>query len=129
MSRAHCAPRGRFDYITYPGGEKGFVKTGEDILIYGHDLLIDPKFGYLSLKVFDNQGTPCAFSMTYFNGEVPEGDSFAVKVLVNTNDFVRLGWPKWKPEKVADLTLRIHYLDCSGKGAHDSFSHEVKILR
>lgn len=67
--------------------------------------------------------------MTYFNGEVPEGDSFAVKVLVNTNDFVRLGWPKWKPEKVADLTMRIHYLDCSGKGAHDSFSHEVKILR
>ena len=122
-------PRGRFDTITYPDGEKGFVKIGEDILIYGHDLLIDPKAGYLSLKAFDSHGTPGAFAMTYFDAEATKGDPFAAKVLVNTNEFVRLAWPKWKPEAVADLTLRLHYLDCSGKGAHDSFSRPVTILR
>lgn len=33
-------PRGRIDYVTYPGGEKGEVKFGEDVIIYGHDLTL-----------------------------------------------------------------------------------------
>lgn len=33
-------PRGRIDYVTYPGGDKGEIKIGEDILVYGHDLAL-----------------------------------------------------------------------------------------
>lgn len=32
--------RGRIDYVTWPGGEKGEVKFGEDIVIVGHDLTL-----------------------------------------------------------------------------------------
>ena len=35
-------PRGRIDYVTWPGGEKGEVKVGENILIVGHDLTLAP---------------------------------------------------------------------------------------
>ena len=31
-------PRGRIDYVTYEGGEKGEVRFGEDVIIYGKDL-------------------------------------------------------------------------------------------
>lgn len=33
-------PRGRIDYVTSPGGEKGEVVFGKDIVIYGHDLTL-----------------------------------------------------------------------------------------
>ena len=33
-------PRGRIDYVTWPGGEKGELKFGEDIVIVGHDLTL-----------------------------------------------------------------------------------------
>lgn len=34
-------PKGRIDYVTYPGGEMGEVKVGEDIIVRGHDLYLD----------------------------------------------------------------------------------------
>ena len=35
-------PRGRIDYVTWPGGDKGEVKVGENILVVGHDLELAP---------------------------------------------------------------------------------------
>ena len=35
-------PRGRIDYVTWPGGDKGEVKVGENILVVGHDLGLTP---------------------------------------------------------------------------------------
>ena len=34
-------PKGRIDYVTYPGGEMGEVKVGEDIIVRGHELYLD----------------------------------------------------------------------------------------
>ena len=31
-------PRGKIDYVTFPGGEKGEIRQGEDIIVYGDNL-------------------------------------------------------------------------------------------
>lgn len=122
-------PRGRFDYITYPGGEKGFIKIGEPIEAYGHDLRISPNGGYLMLFTYDKHGKECFISCAMYT---PLKDPNDMEILENSEDHLKLAWPKFfTVEKLRDQeTAKLRFIDCRGlKERHDSFSRPVTILR
>jgi len=56
-------PRGRIDYVTWPGGEKGELKYGADILIYGHDLTMQ-SIDSVDLNFYDADGRRHEYSAT-----------------------------------------------------------------
>lgn len=121
-------PRGRFDYVTYPGGEKGFIKFGEPIEIHGHDLLLDKNKNMISMLVFDAKGKNHRYS-TILEGR-GKLDPYDSELLYNSNDFILAAWPQsWSSEDVIGCTIRFHFLDSSGKESHDSYSRMATILR
>ena len=122
-------PRGRFDYITYPGGEKGFVKIGEPIEVYGHDLRITREGGYMKLSTYDKRDTEHYISSAIESTIKHPSD---MEILVNSDDYVKLGWPcTFTPEAMSEQeTAKLRFIDCRGlKERHDSFSRPVTILR
>ena len=122
-------PRGRFDYITYPGGEKGFVKIGEPIEIYGHDLRLSCENGYMMLTTYDKSSREGFGSCAMCSTLTTPND---MKILENSDSYVKLGWPKrFTLEKLRDQeTVKLHFVDCRGlKESHDSFSRPATILR
>lgn len=122
-------PRGRFDYITYPGGEKGFIKIGEEIHIYGHELKLDRNENYVYFTTEDTKGKKRFFI------EAMEGREHIspqdMKVLENTDSFLRLSWPEAiTPETIGEqMTAKFKFYDGRWKDHHDSFSRPVTILR
>lgn len=122
-------PRGRFDYITYPGGEKGFIKIGEEINIYGHDLLLDKHTAFIGITTYDKNGKGCYYSTIVVDrARLDKCDS---RLLFNSDTLLKAAWPEaWTQELLHDQqTAKFRFMDCSGKGSHDSFSHPVTILR
>ena len=61
LTNVRNRPRGRIDYVTSPGGEKGEVVFGEDIIIYGHDLTLS--YGD-TVDVRLPDGTTCGWSFS-----------------------------------------------------------------
>lgn len=122
-------PRGRFDYIAYPGGEKGFVKIGEEINIHGKDILLVPSANYISFTTFNKDGKERFYSTVLAERKVIEPTDAAL--LFNSDNLVRIAWPKaWTREYLGNQeTIKFRFNDCTGKGSHDSFSHPVTILK
>ena len=105
-------PRGRIDYVTWPGGEKGEVKFGEDIVIVGHDLTLtygdsvqlrtpDGKT-YGHLFNFKADGTPA----TWDDGTIIENEGF-----VEWDDnHIRVRWfNAIKPEEVVGRKVTVRF--------------------
>ena len=85
-------PKGRIDYVTYAGGDKGEVKVGEDIIIRGQDLYLD-------------QGDMVSITWTKPSGYVEHrqignwvGQEHYIKV--NTPEELRIGWFISRPEEI-----------------------------
>lgn len=122
-------PRGRFDYITYPGGEKGFIKIGEEIHIHGHDLKLDHGMNCIFLTTLNAKGKPRFFiqAMEGLTTIRPE----EMEVLENTDSFLRLAWPRAITlETIGEqTTAKFEFFDGQEKDHHNSFSRPVTILR
>lgn len=105
-------PRGRIDYVTWPGGEKGELMFGEDIVIVGHDLTLtkgdsvqlrtpDGKT-YGHLFNFNADGTPA----TWDDGTIIENTGF-----VEWDDnHIRVKWFKAiQPEEVVGKKVTVRF--------------------
>lgn len=121
-------PRGRFDYITYPGGEKGFIKIGEEIHVHGHELKLDHKENYIYFTTLSPKGEKRFFLRT-MEGRSPT-EPCALEILENTDTFLRLRWPQViTPETLGEqTTAKFKFVDCRWTDHHDSFSRPVTIL-
>lgn len=85
-------PQGKIDYVTYPGGEFGEIKAGEEIVVVGHDLELH--YGdYLMLHVVNERGAV----ERYYVYATPE---YAGRILENTPTRLRVSWPAKSPIKV-----------------------------
>ena len=85
-------PKGRIDYVTYEGGDKGEVKVGEDIIIRGQDLYLD-------------KGDMVSITWTKPSGYVEHrqignwvGQEHYIKL--NTPEELRIGWFVSRPEEI-----------------------------
>lgn len=122
-------PRGRFDYVTYPGGEKGFIKIGEEIQIHGHDLKLDHTVNYIYFTTLNAKGEERFFIRAVEGRAATEPQD--MEVLENTDSFLRLAWPAAiTPETIGEqTTAKFKFVDGQAKDRHDSFSRPVTILR
>ena len=78
-------PRGRIDYVTWPGGDKGEVKVGENILVVGHDLELAPHDSLeLGMEVEDRRVTYVAHLYVH-EGEEP-------KILEHDDEHILVKW-------------------------------------
>ena len=105
-------PRGRIDYVTWPGGEKGELKFGEDIVIVGHDLTLTngdsvrlhlPDGRTLGhIFNFNADGTPA----TWDDGRIIENEGF-----VEWDDnHIRVKWFRAiKPEEVIGKRVTVRF--------------------
>ena len=85
-------PKGRIDYVTYEGGDKGEVMVGSDIIIRGQDLYLD-------------QGDSVSISWTKPSGYVERrqiGNWIGMEkyIKVNTPEELRIGWFISRPEDI-----------------------------
>ena len=85
-------PKGRIDYVTYEGGDKGEIMVGQDIIIRGKDLYLD-------------KGDMVIVSWTKPSGYVERrtvGNWIGMEhyLKVNTPEELRLGWFISRPEEI-----------------------------
>ena len=88
-------PQGRIDHVTYPGGEKGEVKVGEDIIIRGRELYLN-QGDTVTLK----WEAPDGQSERSTIGNFADLDQF---ILVNTPGELRL---KWFAGEASDIAVK-----------------------
>ena len=106
-------PRGRIDYVTYPGGEKGEVKFGEDVIIYGHDLTLTFND---TVEIHLPNGETYGHTFSLDEGNVPRKWDNTDEIIPNTgfvewdDNHIRFNWfPAIKKEDVVGKKVTVRF--------------------